>query len=508
MSTLTLYIIQICSGSVSLISTSFILVCLLSSDDRLGSPYRRIIFAISVSDIFQSLSFIIGPFAVPSWTTKNALWSIGNDLSCQVDGFLNGFAANSTPMYMLGLCVYTYLKIKCHMTDNMYSHRIEKLMHLLIISWSFGIVIFAVTKDSIHSTYFGSFCQFAYFPTGCRLSPDIECDTRISRYVTILNYITTVGVPFLCLLGIICCMGAICSHIHHRSKLLASHRGNHEDSATRRPRGLTARGILPNGYLSSTNSQRRSDISDKSCLDVNMIDSRKSYGDSIRLVEESPGTIDIIHQQSDETIDLHSLEEERRRYETSQRQEDPGMIIRLYRKEIFLQACCFVLAFFITFIFWWITIFRILVQKKMPSSILRIIGRALYPLGGFFNMLAYSRPKVKSLRIKQPEYSLLQAFWCIIKEGGDVPSRDRRDRNMIDAVRNDNVLGSVQFGVAKPQEVIAKSNLQDSDLCVYDGSQSFGPENIEYRSKMKWSYNIGSDSPELDCIKKSQEGTM
>ena len=50
------------------------------------------------------------------------------------------------------------------------------------------------------------------------------------------------------------------------------------------------------------------------------------------------------------------------------------------------------------------------------------------PLGGFFNILVYTRPKVSTLRRRRPEYWWFQAFWMVVKVGGEVPDLPRRQQ--------------------------------------------------------------------------------
>ena len=236
-----IYRIQICSASVSFLSSSFIACGIVKSDGGLlTSPYRRIIFGVSVSDILQSLSIIAGPFAVPS-SSSVGLWAAGNYHTCQADGFLFGFAAGSTPMYMFGLCLYTALKIKGNMTDEVFTCKIEKVMHFSIILLNLSIHVFGLTTKTINSAIIGNICGFAAVPTGCRQHPDLfgECDQDIERYISTLLFISRIFIPFSCLFGIICCMGTICWHViqknkifgrqqqlrGRRSRLLASHMG-------------------------------------------------------------------------------------------------------------------------------------------------------------------------------------------------------------------------------------------------------------------------------------------
>ena len=530
-----IYRIQICAASVSLLSSSFIAVGSIKSDGGLTSPYRRIIFGLSVSDILQSLSIIAGPFAIPS-SSPLGLWAVGNYHTCQVDGFLFGFTAGSTPMYMFGLCLYTALKIRRNMTNEMFTRKIEKVLHFSIILLSLSIVVFGLKTKTINSGIVGNLCTFAAVPTGCRQRPDLfgECDQAITRYVPILVMISTIVIPFSSLFGIICCMGTVCWHILHRSKILGGHRlrgrrsrllaspkqSSCEESKSRSdmtssqsPLHVTGKSIVCECLIIETNSDPREEHSkcltnDKYCdpdpglLQGGYLSEQeqvpKIQSDLSKILIHDIDYLESHHindpelQQDNEKVQDQNTEEE----EMSSRQlKNPGMLISgVYRREIMLQACYFVLAFFVTFIFWWV-LQLILTAEALPSVFLMRVTSVFYPLGGFFNFLAYTRPKIFCLRMRNPEYSWLRAFWCVIKAGGDVPRQDQRVLLRPDANGGDR---SHAFGAAV-------SEFASSGGCSYNGSQSFGSDNIAYRSEDEWIFLAG-DVSALDFIPEEEDG--
>jgi hypothetical protein len=93
-----IYSMQVSSASVSMLSSLFITVAIMKSDYGIASPYRRIIFGLSVADILHLLTIMLGPaFAVPSSSSPVGQWAIGNHNTCQALGFLAGFSAGTTP---------------------------------------------------------------------------------------------------------------------------------------------------------------------------------------------------------------------------------------------------------------------------------------------------------------------------------------------------------------------------------------------------------------------------
>ena len=198
------------------------------------------------------------------------------------------------------------------------------------------------------------------------------------------------------------------------------------------------------------------------------------------------------------------------RQKSSTRRQDTGTtLIRVYRREIILQACYFVLAFFVTFSCFMVQQI-ILIAERQPTVFLFRVVAVFYPLGGFLNVLVYTRPKITSLRIRYSEYSWLRAFWYVIKAGGDMPRREEH-KIVVDVAFP---VRSRAFGVLEsPSAALpgSPSLAISSGGCLYDGSQSFGTDNIaySYRSKELWKYNkndSGGVSASLGFIPEEEVG--
>jgi hypothetical protein len=67
----------------------------------------------------------------------------------------------------------------------------------------------------------------------------------------------------------------------------------------------------------------------------------------------------------------------------------------------------------------WTAMSTIFLTGQAPTELLLYFSACLYPIGGVFNFLVYTRPEVSKLRIRYPdEYSYLQALLLVIKAGG------------------------------------------------------------------------------------------
>jgi len=97
------------------------------------------------------------------------------------------------------------------------------------------------------------------------------------------------------------------------------------------------------------------------------------------------------------------------------------LLVRHYRRQFFIQASLYVLAYASTHSFAWIRMV-VVTKKQEPGSVFILLTSIVYPLGGLFNILVYTRPKVLSHRRNNPEDSWFRAFILVVRAGGVVPA--------------------------------------------------------------------------------------
>ncbi len=532
-----IYVTQICSGSVSFLSSSLIAIGIMKSGG-LNSPYRRIIFGISVSDMMQSASIIIGPFVVPSATPKSiAPWAIGNSHSCRAQGSYLIFAYGATPMYFLGLCLYTTLKIKCNISNESFSQRIEKPMHIAIIFLNLSVCVFGLVTKGINSIAVGTFCWFAAFPTGCRQNPSVygECDTNTAAWYIYYNPIFggyVFGLPAVCLIGILCCMGTVCWHNMKSTRRSALWGREITLSSLRRPniyqRPRESDERHSEFQLNSLSPERNMSANDE--YDINLADAGHTnaglaYFNAVQAafvpqqeISMASSNIPRITHFEDESepnqhhsrnlVSLPSLPTRHSEHFTRQ-----------YRRELVTQAFCFVVAFLLPHTFYFAS-WIFLTIKQTHSTVVYGTSHFFYPLGGFFNMLAYSRPKIRSLRMRNPSYSWLRAFWHVMKSGGDANAlpMSTSAKQCVVPPRESPLIQSVAFRALNEPSVDRGSSLpvtgfQASNAALNNNSQSFhSTDNAGYRIERSWKYVVSeriADEEERDygyCARVDMRG--
>ena len=172
---IALYVSPMITGTFSLIGSATIAITILQSAQRLGTPFKRIIFGLSIMDIIQSIAMIAGPFSLPS-KNEGVLWSYGNQATCDTQGFFLHVGFAGVPMYMLTLTVYYLNTVKFNMKDKEFSRRLEPWLHFMSIGWTVGGGIACWISGSFNMMEAGNICWYSPSPYDCVAKDDIPCD--------------------------------------------------------------------------------------------------------------------------------------------------------------------------------------------------------------------------------------------------------------------------------------------------------------------------------------------
>ena len=96
---------------------------------------------------------------------------------------------------------------------------------------------------------------------------------------------------------------------------------------------------------------------------------------------------------------------------------------RVYRRETMMQAFLYVVVFLCTY---GVSIYVAIsnVVDVDVSIIFGLLFLVVYPLGGLFNVLVYSRPAILAFRMEHSNYSWCKAFSLVVMAGGANPNAD------------------------------------------------------------------------------------
>ncbi len=362
---------QVCMASISFLSSLTIVISIaFIGNVGLSTPYRRIIFGLSLADIFQSLALLTGPSSVPEGYSS---YVESEAPSCRINGLFLAIGASAVMMYTFFLCLYYLYKLKYKMSDDTFRHRVETKLHVFIIVLSVVLNLAALAMNIFHTNpYFLSFCSFAAVPTKCRMDENTACQEDHMFRVMIFAYIETIALPFICFLGIIIIMALLYQYAFVLHKNVQSE-------------------VLP----------------------VHVPTSLRNQGVGV-------GTLEHEHEQEQEEEHISAPSESSSNHEDEETPQDRVQnLSRLFRREITIQATLYVMSFCLTYMPMIInTVFAIF---YLYPTVICAMQAFFWPLGGFLNILVYTRPKVASLRRDYPECSRLRGFWLVLRAGGEIP---------------------------------------------------------------------------------------
>ena len=345
------YSLQISTGSISLSASVALVSMIYLTPKCLSTPYRRLIFGMSVFDIMQSLGILTGPFAVPSGSS-NAPWAIGTTASCELNGFISLLGSVAVPIYTFALSVRFFCKLNLRMDDEVFTKKIEKWFHLSILL----VVILcfvALVMDTFNPLPSGSFCYVEEYPFFCRDHPEWVGECQRGNGSETLAYVVT-GITCVCFLGIIVNLSMLCIQSIYIERIYRSRAGDLHHSA------------------------------DYSCV--------RRFFCFIPC----------------------------RNYQQLDHEPDADYVLRLYKMETFIQSILYVGSFFLCYVCPMMQTIGSFFNYQFPTPFPYFIS-ILYPLGGFFNVLTYTRPKVVRLRHAFPDFSRLRAFYIVMRAGGELP---------------------------------------------------------------------------------------
>ena len=424
-------------------------------------------------------------------------------------------------------------------------------MHIFIFAFNLFFSVIGLITKSINTITFGTLCGFAEYPTGCSQRPDIvgECDEAIARYAKVCIYSSWIGVSFVCLVGIVMSMSMMCWYVARTNRIFE---GSKQQNAAAIPlsQRRTAKPTRASAVISKdSGSSSDSDIHGEdfpaigdllSYQDVTvtpyLVSSRRAEGDidhtflghgqkvvgrRSNTYEENScnevfckiaGTKERASNFDEEMIPdaQEPLERKNRNAPTIETKKVPPdkvhseVLLRTYSREIMFQAFLFVLAFIGTYIFLWTTLIFRVTMKKDPPLILTLGIVFFYPLGGVFNILVYTRPKINSfLRQERGQYSWLRAFILVVKAGYVVPTvtRPTNDQDVSQE-------GIAALGCHFPKvKASSQRYLKSSDIAGdYGYSQSFDSNNnAREEQKNKWSWDLGGESNHFELPGRIQE---
>ena len=439
--------VQISTASISLVASLAVAVSVGAGGGLTSNTgaYKRIIFNISIADIIQSISLIVGPFAPPA-EVRQAAWSVGNKTTCTIDGFLFSFGGCLFIMTTAFLSFYFLRKIKSrNVADaDVVTVGLELKIYTFVVLTSLIFNFAGVYLKTINTSVNGLSClNGSALPTWCRRFSAVECLEPLSTHAANLNgfYMGIISVSFAV---VVLCMGLILWHVTVRDKIF---------------RAMT----LDTTHLNSVEGQTSIDRDD----DVHDVDDESPQ---LRIRRSSIAIIEAANRAD--------------------------ALRALYLRETTVQAFLYTGSVFLCYGPYVVT--NLLILRGVNLSIHALEGlafgiAAFYPLSGLFTILIYARPAVGHLRRNYPEFSWIKSFFLVVKAGGEVPILPAPDSNAarISDTEPKPEINSLAFGC---EGIHLKESLFSS-RCAHGGSErSISLNDIRFKPEKEWFHLEGKES--------------
>lgn len=481
--------------SLAASTTMAVFVAVARPEPRgLRTPYRRIIFGISVSDILQSIALATGPWAVPSYIEHS--FGIGNDATCAINGVSLTIGSTAMHYYVCLLCFYFLCKLKYRMTDQEFYRKYEVKAHVFIALLCFTCSTIGVAFGAYNTVLFRTCCFYATRSHGCRFT-DEACDVVGIKVVDAMNIVTVYITFFFNLIGICVIMFQLIRYANEATKNI-----DYDNEAAKNDEKVdTSSGAgMSQPRDEGDSHHEKDDIQLKAAVDseTNSCSTRKAEE------VESADTPNNSENKSSKII-LQSL-------------------AASFRREIITQAALWVgvyaLCYVPTMLSFIVVTFTI--SNVFTSSIIVAVAYFLFSIGGIFNIFVYTRPKVAELRRRRRELSRLRALWIVFKAGGELPPDEpgSRSKSQDQNQRGDDHDASKEMPKEIPVTPIKSDSAYDNNVAnrhagdyYNDDSQrpsnnriqidsavandglsiSLDEEDVKYRKEENWSYVQGKN---------------
>ena len=166
---IALAIVPKISSLLSLFGSGWIVVEVLTENKdprrlKRHHPYHRLLFAMSIYDILESVWNFASTWPIPKGTED--VWQpLGTQQTCSAQGFFLTLSV-AVPIYNALLALYYMLVIKFNVADHTLRKFVEPCMHLIAALWAFGTAIYSAGAGLINNA--NLWCWIAPLPPDCK----------------------------------------------------------------------------------------------------------------------------------------------------------------------------------------------------------------------------------------------------------------------------------------------------------------------------------------------------
>jgi hypothetical protein len=477
------------TGSISFVCSSIMVHMILRSEIKLGSPFRRLIFAMCIVDMLQSGTAALSTLSSPK--DSPGIWgAYGNTTTCNITGSIFQFASTTAALYVSSLCIHYFCFVQYKVRQITFRTKIEPFLHGVPILWSFVGTVYLTATGNINQA--DVVCWIAPLPYHCINDLDIECirgeNSYFYRWIFAASSNSVALTITSSLMFQIYIMVSrreiklknITQHnetkVHSNdSVFMQSAKGN--INKEKEDEEMKEEIIGPEPFHSDHPKDDWSDASEESSKINTDKEKDKTYTPdkkgsisnilSLPTAHALSAQISVISKQKTNTIDT-------KKHKT--------MVSKGRSKEAVKQATLFTGSFGISYAFVYITGTLEALNIEVPYY-LRICLWIFFPLQGFFNIFVFTRPHVAALMRIEKELTTRQAIWKVIKSGGDIAREARITHNTMKRrsslyLRSLNRKNNALLMRRQQQERQRASNLDSFPLAGFEYS---GESNSQHR---------------------------
>jgi hypothetical protein len=459
---MTIAIVPKFTGTISVLSSSVMVYMILRSDIKLGTPFRRLIFAMCIIDIIQSGLAILSTWPSPHDTP--GIWgALGNRTSCSITGFLFTYVSNVAQLYMCSLCVHYLYFVQYNIRQGTFRRKIEPFLHIIPNFFSLSIAGYLLMTKHINQA--DVVCWIAPEPYNCINDQDIECSRGEQSYLYRWIFPAALnGIALFIISVIMFKIYAVVKEREKKNKQLFSRRGtttedvnNHDVNevdndceygagsvfcnstsgqqpvdikeksevvfSSKKGQGASTTEGMNHQSKSLSNLYSNGKICDPEALSSSDVSNKKDGGDpEILLNSPSSNNAEVVGDSLREQEPVENTVHARPNNDTEQNLKKKKMNLDHRSKEAMKQAFLFTGSFGTCYSFIWVCGALEQLNVEVPFW-MRIGLWFFFPLQGFFNIIIFTRPHVAVLRQSDKELTLTQATWKVIKSGGDISRR-------------------------------------------------------------------------------------
>lgn len=363
--TVALVVAPAITGCISSLASLTLIVSIFRSSEKLKTVFRRLIFSLSVFDIIQSFSQVLSSAPMPKGTQWGA---IGNETTCDLQGFFTVFGICGTGMYTLSLAIYSLLVVKFEKSEAKIKKHAEPFLHAFPILYSLTVSIVMYATNNYNTVEFS--CWIGPKPLNCDDDSEVECLSSGNANILMLIGITF---PTLVVFAVNCIILVViwCALKNQIKK----------------------NQVYGNVHLASSDEENLRPV-ESYCYycpirfcPIMSCNSRQSNG-------PTPSVLNNYLSR-------------------------PSRVSIRRLKDISNRTIAYTTAFLLTFIFAIINHIVGTYGIEPTPFIIIFLARVFFPLQGLFNILVYTYPHVASYRRNHSDHNWFRAFWEVIKSGGD-----------------------------------------------------------------------------------------